>query len=211
MRKYFLFTVCVLSFLGATNAHSNEALFPDLAKIQAQKQEKETSANQPAKLFENEVNVNELIVNSNEDTFVEVETEKQPLKTQQPNTKNETKEETEEEEKEESGFFEIYPHDVEIVRPPIDESSQFCKATLSLENQTKYNLEGLQLSIQYGQVKVPYTFRSIAKKTTGNGSIFLMGKSCQYLTQTASIEVKACKAEKISDSKCKQLVKYNVR
>jgi len=206
MRKYFLLTICALSFLSVTNAQANEALFPDLAKIQAQKQEKEKIANEPVKLFESELSVNEPVLNE-DDGFVEVETEKKPQKT--PET--ETKKETEEDEKAKSGFFEIYPHDIEIVTPPIDASSQFCKGSLTLENQTKYDLKELQLIIQYGEAKVPYSFRGIPSGVAGSGNIFLMGKSCQHLAQTANFEVKACKAEKISSSECKQLVKYMLR
>ena len=207
MRKYFLFTVCALSFLGIANAQANEALFPDLAKIQAQKQEKETVSNEPVKLFESELSFNEPVVEE-DDGFVEVETEKQPQKTQESDQKKPT---SEEEEKAKSGFFEIYPHDVEIVTPPVDASSQFCKGSLTLENQTKYDLKALQLIIQYGEAKVPYTFRPIASGAAGTGNIFLMGKSCQYLAKTASIEVKSCKADKISNAECKQLVKYILR
>ncbi len=207
MRKYFLFTVCALSILGVTNAQANEALFPDLAKIQTQKKEKEAVSNEPVKLFESELNVNEPIIEE-EDEFIEVETEKTPQKTPEAASK---KADSEQDEKAKSGFFEIYPHDIEIVTPPIDESSQFCKGSLTLENQTKYDLKGLQLIIQYGQAKVPYNFRPIASGTSGTGNIFLMGKSCQYLAQTANIEVKACKADKISDNECKQLVKYMLR
>ena len=203
MRKYFLFTVCALSFLGVANAQANDALFPDLAKIQAQKQEKETVSNEPAKLFDSELNFNEPVARKN-DGFVEVETEKKPQKAQE----NSQKKETEEEEEAKSGFFEIHPHDIEIVTPPVDASSQFCKGSLTLENQTKYNLQNLQLLIQYGEAKAPYTFRSIASGSAGSGNIFLMGKSCQYLAKTANIEVKSCKADKISSEECKQLVKY---
>ena len=206
MRKYFLFTVCALSFLGATNVQANDALFPDLAKIQAQKQEKEAVSKEPVKLFESELSFNEPVA-AEDDGFVEVETEKQPQKTQESNQKKTDAEE----EKAKSGYFEIYPHDVEIVTPPVDESSQFCKGSLTLENQTKYDLKALQLIIQYGEAKIPYTFRPIASGTSGTGNVFLMGKSCQYLAKTASIEVKSCKADKISNAECKQLVRYILR
>ncbi len=201
MRKYFLLTACILTLLGTTNTYATEALFPDLAKRNAPKEEKAT---QPAKLFDTEVNINQPIVKE-DDGFKEVETIKKPIEEPKKTEKNEKKEEAK------NGFFEIHPHDITIITPPTSPSDQFCKGSLTLENQTKYNLKTIELRLQYGEVKINYAFVPVASGNSVTGNIFLLGKSCQNLAQTAGVEVKKCVAEGISNAECKQLVKYIVK
>ncbi len=204
MRKYFLLTACVLTLFSVKNALATEveALFPDLAKRNTQKEEVKTA--EPVKLFDTEVNVNQPIVKE-DDGFKEVETIKKPTAEPKKVEQNEKQKEAK------NGFFEIHPHDIEIVTPPTSPSDQFCKGSLTLENQTKYNLKRIDLVLQYGQVKIDYAFVPVASGNSVTGNIFLMGKSCQNLVQTAGVEVKKCVAEGISSAECKQLVKYIVK
>ena len=57
MRKNFLLTVCVLTFLGTTNAQANGELFPDLAKRNQDKTE-QVKPDKDFKLFDNNVGLN---------------------------------------------------------------------------------------------------------------------------------------------------------
>ncbi len=206
MRKNFLLTFCVLTFLGATNAQASGELFPDLAK-RNKPQTQQAPQDKDFKLFEDNVSYN-FPESSKEEMATQEEVVDQTIKkTEQKDEKKPTNT-PQQEKKKQSGFFEIYPHDVQIITPPVDAESQFCKASLSLENSTKYNLKSLKLVLQYGPAKINYTFNPVLSGATGTGNLFMMGTACQGLKQTAQITVTGCQAERISDAECKQLVRY---
>lgn len=205
MRKNFLLTVCVLTFLGTTNAQANGELFPDLAKRNQDKTE-QVKPDKDFKLFDNNVGLNLPEEKKPEEIFEEVEDIKlnKPAEEKKPAP-------AQKDEKKQTGFFEIYPRNVQIVTPPVDAESQFCKGTLVLENNSKHDLKLLKLQIQYGPAKINYTFGNIAAGTEGIGNIFMMGTACQGLKQTAQISVQECKATDLGDNECKQMVRYIIR
>lgn len=106
-----------------------------------------------------------------------------------------------------SGYFEIYPHDLEIVVPVV-ESMQFCKGQLTMENGTGSDLQGLRVSIKYGSINLPYTFGATKSGETTTGSVNMAGPACQSLLKAATVTVISCTATGLTEDACKSKVKY---
>ena len=210
MRHHILFATCALALI-ATTAQANSDLFPELKKevtpvVETPVQEKDV------KLFEDNVGLNldteqhqELIDGATEEVVdLEIKVPTQPVP-ENPKLSEET------EQKKQSGFIEIHPHDITIIMPPVGPDSQFCKGSLTIENQTKYNLKSLSLRILFGNARYPYKFQSVPAGQSGTGSIVLAGTYCQDLTRAAPIEVESCQLEGETEAGCKQLVKYLIK
>lgn len=210
MRKYILFTACALTlFASAAQADSN--LFPEL-KIPKKPVVQEQVQDKDAKVFTENIGAEidsiqqqELIDGKTEEVVdLSIKGETKPV----PETPK--KSETEEKEKK-SGFIEINPHDITIIMPPRDPNSQFCKGSLTLDNQTKYNLKNIKMRLLYGNARVPYAFSSIPSGQKTTGAIVLAGTYCQDLTRAANVDVEECELEGATEAECKQLVKYLIK
>ena len=210
MQHPILFTTCALALI-ATTAQANSDLFPELKKeptpiVETPAQEKDV------KLFKDDLGLNldieqqkKLIDGVTEevvDLGIKVPTQSVP---ENPKLSEET------EQKKQSGYIEIHPHDIKIIMPPVGPDSQFCKGSLTLENQTKYNLKSLDIRILLGNARYPYKFRSVPAGQSGTGSVVLAGTYCQDLTRAAPIEVESCQLEGETEQECKQMVKYLIK
>lgn len=206
MRKYFLCTAILFSYFISVQAEATGGLFPELKK----KEEPVITSEQPDsfELFNEE---DALKLNKNpEDEFKEVKEAnlKEPAVRATPKKESE---ETDEKKKKKEQIFEIHPHDVRIITPPTGSNSQFCTGQLTLENKTDYTLSQLKLLISYGSAEVPYAFTNVSSNDTVTGSIALLGQMCQDLLKTVPVKAEICKAEGISDSECKSMIRYVIK
>ena len=204
MRKYFLCSAILFSCFVSFQVEASSELFPELQKKEKTVEQAET--NESFELF-NEEDALELNKNPEEE-FKEIKEAdpKEPISKPIPKKESEP---TDKKKKEQ--IFEIHPHDVKIITPPTGPSSQFCIGKLTLENKTDYTLSELKVLISYGSAEVPYGFTSIPANDSVTGAINLLGPMCQDLLKTVPIKAEICKAEGISDTECKSMIRYIVK
>lgn len=206
MRKHFLYTAVLFSLVPVT-VFASSGLFPELQKKEEQPVSTETE--EKFDIFD-ESEAIELNKNPEEEYQEVKEAElKEPIAKPEPKKESATDENDKKEEKD--PVFEIHPHNIQIVTPPTGPNSQFCTGKITLENKSDYTLLQLKALFTYGGIKVPYAFANVGPNSSVTGSITLMGQPCQDLIRAVPVEAEICKAEGISDSECKSMVKYTLR
>ena len=210
MRKHFLFTAVLLSFCLTGTAFATGGLFPELKK-----QTPPTEAAQNVENLENVELFNEadaVKLNQNpEEEFKEITDGdlKEPIA--QPTPKKENEEEDEKKKEKKEQVLEIHPHAVQIITPVTGQNNQLCVGRMTLENKTNHTLKALRVLLTYGGVEVPYEFSNLGPDESVTGQISLMGRACQDLIKQVPVKPVICKAEGISDSECKSMVKYVIK
>lgn len=104
-------------------------------------------------------------------------------------------------------FFIITPDEVQVITPSVNRF-QFCRASLTLQNNTKHNIRALKITADYSPVQMPLTFGATPAGESYSGRFFLAGTSCEKLTGAPKITVDVCQAEGMSVEECKASVKY---
>lgn len=202
MHQKFLFATLLFGFALSTSAQAASDLFPELQKKEAPVVTNENP--EEFKLFDEQDIID---FNKNpEDEFKAVKEaeSKEPLFKSTP--KQEKKDEKDKKKSEQ--IFEIHPHNVQITIPPTGPASQFCTGQITLENKSDYPLVELKAFFTYAGTKVPYGFTNVPSNGTVTGQIVLLGQPCQDLLKTVPVEAEICKAEGISDSECKSMLRY---
>ncbi len=113
----------------------------------------------------------------------------------------------EEKQKNMSGNFEIRPHHLKMVVPPV-KKMQFCSVKLTLKNDSQYKVNGINVMFKYNGVDVPYRFAGVNSGEETTGSLTLAGQSCQGLLEVPTMNVVLCQAVGLNTDDCKSRVKY---
>lgn len=210
--KTFLLGISVFFICSAVQAQTSDGLFPELKKRSFSSDITQPTDNN---MIQEAQRLGILPMEEQPQLFKEELTDEEVVTPQatQPRVEPDRLSERlaaaskEQKEKNLSGFFEIYPHNLQIVVPVV-ESMQFCVGQLTMENGTEYDLEGLRVSIKYGSVEMPYTFAATKSGESTTGSISMGGPACQDLMKAASLTVISCSAVNLPEEECKNKVKY---
>lgn len=207
MINRFLLTCMGAFFVISAQAQDNAGLFPELEGlgVKSQPQKVETAEQPVARPIKNDVDLDLANTIEQEDqSFVEIPSNPTPSANTAPveaSVKRNTPD------KKLNGFFEIYPHNFQIVRPAV-RGMQFCMGQISLTNGVNAQFNGAKLNIQYAKATIPYTFGPVGPGETTTGTLALGGEACEALLQQPNFEVLECYADKMSKEECTAKIKY---
>ncbi|MBO7484231.1 MAG: hypothetical protein J6T55_03830 [Alphaproteobacteria bacterium] len=193
--KIFLFLVLALcsGHLAAQTDNETLALFPDLASISTSSEE--TTTNLPEEKSQQE---------SLKDVDLFIEEGQTPL-TNKKDEQLQSQTEEEEEDGEEAILLNL--DDPQGVLTP-DRKSSYCSATFKAINKTKKKLNLLSGQFTVGTTTHPFEFKNIEKEQTKGVRYLFLGLNCEKILATPQVDVRSCQLEKVSEAKCKKLVRY---
>lgn len=209
MINKFLLTCMGVVFALSAQAQDNAGLFPELEGlgVKSQAQKVETTKPTPA-VMKNDIDLDVAnTIESDDQNFVEIPSTPATSSNASSTATSSAPAGQKSPDKKLSGFFEVYPHNFQIVRPAV-RGMQFCMGQISLTNGVNAQFKGAKLNIQYAKVTMPYTFGPVAPGETTTGSLALGGEACEALLQQPSFEVVECVADKMSKEECVAKVKY---
>lgn len=205
--KKFLYIISALAFTISANAQNAGGLFPELQKReQKQQQVQQFDPNAPIpELFGNETPEQ---IKTQQERLEQLKKENTGITSvSEQIDATTTGEEKRKVKKGQENFIIITPEEVQIITPSV-QRFQFCRAGLTLLNNTKYNIKNVKITADYSPVQMPLTFGSTPAGGSYSGRFFLAGTACQGLLGTPKITVDVCQADGMTVEECKSAIKY---
>ncbi len=205
--KKFLCMISVLAFSISANAQDSGALFPELQKREQKQQAvQKFDPNAPVPdIFDTNTSTQ---LQSEKDRLEQLKRENILSNTiEQQINRDASTAQKRKVKKGQENFFIITPDEVQVITPAVSRF-QFCRASLTLQNNTKHNIRALKITADYSPVQMPLTFGATPAGESFSGRFFLAGTSCEKLTGTPKITIDVCQAEGMSVEECKASVKY---
>ncbi len=108
-----------------------------------------------------------------------------------------------------SGNLVIRVSDVTIVVPPV-QKMQFCRGSLTLENQSKETVNVLNVEMDYTEISLPYSFTNVPAGESRRGNFAMAGVGCQNLGKIVPVKVTGCNVGDWTREECQNRVKFRL-